>query len=85
MEAEHDRAEPPPNDWLSLQNQAALLLTTLTLDSLEKGSPGGGFEDFTDTFVGAGRALQVLVGADLLADFLTLRWVSMCCCTKGAG
>jgi hypothetical protein len=66
--------EPSPGlrDWLSLQNHALRLLTALTLDSLEEGSSGGSFEDFTDTLVGAGRALQVLVGANLLADFLTL-------------
>jgi len=68
-------SRPTPNNWFSLQNQAATftLSAALTaLDGLEECSSGGSLEDFTNTLVGAGRALQVLVGADLLADFLTL-------------
>lgn len=38
----------------------------------QEGGAGGGLEDLPDTLVGPGRALQVLVGADLLANFLTL-------------
>lgn len=56
-------------DGTSLQDSAlALLLACLG----QKGSAGGSLEDFTDTLVGPGRAFEVLVGADLLADFLTL-------------
>lgn len=54
----------------SLQDQALLVLLLL---GQERGA-GSGFEDFADTFVGLGRALEVLVGADLLADFLTLEY-----------
>jgi hypothetical protein len=61
------------SNWFSLQNQAAALLAaSLALDSLQEGSTSGSLEDFTDTLIGAGRALKVLVGTDLLADFLTL-------------
>lgn len=38
----------------------------------EKSRPGCMFEHFTDAFVGLCRALEVFVGADLLADFLAL-------------
>jgi len=31
-------------------------------------------EDFPDTLIRLGRALKVLLGADLLADFLGLLW-----------
>jgi len=39
----------------------------------EKCRARGVFEDLTDTLTRLGRALEVFVGADLLADFLTLR------------
>lgn len=39
----------------------------------EKCRARGVFEDLTDTLARLGRALEVFVGADLLADFLTLR------------
>lgn len=56
-------------DGTSLQDSAlALLLACLG----QKGSAGSSFENLTNTFVGPGRAFEVLVGADLLADFLTL-------------
>lgn len=56
-------------DGTSLQDSAlALLLACLG----QKGSAGSSFENLTDTFIGPGRAFEVLVGADLLADFLTL-------------
>lgn len=60
--------------WCTLQNQALLLATLLTTagTSLEQSRTGSGLEDLTDTLVGAGRALKVLVGTDLLADLLTL-------------
>lgn len=61
--------------WCSLQNEA-LLLAAATLTTvgagLEQSRAGGGLEDLTDTLVGTGRALEVLVGTDLLADLLTL-------------
>jgi hypothetical protein len=45
----------------------------LCLLGLQQGRTGGGLEDLTDTLVGPGGALQVLVGTDLLADFLALQ------------
>ncbi len=39
----------------------------------QESSTGGSLEHLTDAFVGSCRALEVLVSADLLADFLTLR------------
>jgi hypothetical protein len=30
------------------------------------------FKDFTDSFVGFGRAFEILVGTNLLADLFTL-------------
>lgn len=56
----------------SLQDRALALLARLALADLEEGSAGSGLEDLTDTLVGAGRALEVLVGTNLLADLLTL-------------
>ena len=38
----------------------------------QESSTSGGLEDFADTLIGSSRALQVLVGPDLLANFLTL-------------
>jgi hypothetical protein len=57
-----------------LENQATLarLAASLALGGLQESSTSGSLEDFADTLVGAGRALEVLVGANLLADFLTL-------------
>lgn len=56
----------------SLQDRALALLAGLALADLEEGSAGSGLEDLTDTLVGTGRALEVLVGTNLLADLLTL-------------
>lgn len=53
-----------------LQDQALLALSTL---SGEKGSTSRRFENFANTLVGFGRAFEVLVGANLLSNFLTLR------------
>ena len=53
----------------SLQD-GALLLALVSLG--QEGSPGGSLEDLTDTLVGSCRALEVLVGTDLLANLLTL-------------
>lgn len=39
----------------------------------KKGGTSSGLEDLTDTLVGPGRAFEVLVRSDLLANFLTLR------------
>jgi hypothetical protein len=57
-----------------LENQANLarLAASLALDGLQESSTSGSLEDFTDTLVGAGRALKVLVGTNLLANLLTL-------------
>jgi hypothetical protein len=52
-----------------LQDQTSVLLATFLL---EEGGTGSRFEDFADTFVGLGRAFEILVCADLLANFLTL-------------
>lgn len=38
----------------------------------QEGCAGGGLEDLADTLVGSCRAFQVLVGTDLLANFLAL-------------
>ena len=54
---------------LGLQNQALLALAAL---AGQQGCTGSGFEDFADTLVGLGRALEVFVGTNLLANFLTL-------------
>jgi hypothetical protein len=56
----------------SLQDRALALLAGLALADLQEGSTGSGLEDLTDTLVGTGRALEVLVGTNLLADLLTL-------------
>lgn len=50
------------------QDQALVLLPLLG----EKCGTCGRFEDFANTFVGLGRTFEVLVCADLLANFLTL-------------
>jgi hypothetical protein len=38
----------------------------------QESGTSGSFEDFADTVAGTGRALQVLVGTNLLANFLAL-------------
>ena len=55
----------------SLQDQALRLLVTRALLG-EQGSTSGIFENFTDTVVRFGRALEVGFGSDLLLDFFTL-------------
>jgi len=52
----------------SLEDQAALLLLGLG----EEGGTGGVLEDLLDTISRPGRALEVLVGANLLRDGGTL-------------
>jgi hypothetical protein len=64
--------EPHHNGWCSLQKQALALLDLLAGAGLEQSRAGGGLEDLADTLIGTGRALEVLVGTDLLADLLTL-------------
>lgn len=52
---------------------AALATALLRLSAARhEGGTGSVLEDLTDTLVGAGRAFEVLVGADLLTDLLTL-------------
>jgi hypothetical protein len=51
-----------------LQDQALLVLPFLG----EKSSTGGSLEDFTNASVCLGWALEVLVRADLFADFFAL-------------
>lgn len=53
-----------------LQDQALLVL--LTASAGQESSARGVLEHFADTLVGPGRALEVLVGTDLLTDLLTL-------------
>jgi hypothetical protein len=66
--------EPHHISWCSLQKHAAALATLALLAGagLKQSRAGGGLEDLADTLVGTGRALEVLVGTDLLADLLTL-------------
>ena len=40
----------------------------------QESSTGGSLEDLTHAFVGSCRALEVLISANLLADFLTLQF-----------
>ena len=54
---------------LVLQDQALLALSTL---ASQQGGAGGRLKHFADTLIGLGRTLEVFVGTDLLADFLTL-------------
>jgi hypothetical protein len=64
-----------PERWTaggSLQDGALALLAGLALADLQEGSTSSGLEDLTDTLVGTGRALKVLVSTNLLADLLTL-------------
>jgi hypothetical protein len=65
--------EPHHIGWCSLQKQALALLAGLLAGAgLEQSRAGGRLEDLADTLIGTGRALEVLVGTDLLADLLTL-------------
>ena len=54
---------------LDLQNQAFLALSG---PAGQQGGTSSGFEDFADPLVGLGRALEIFVGTNLLANFLTL-------------
>lgn len=54
-----------------LQNKT-LLVALAALAAGQQGSPSGVLKHLTDTLVGLGRALEVLVGRDLLTDLLTL-------------
>lgn len=54
-----------------LQDQA-LLAARLGLFARHESSAGGVLKDLADTLAGSGRALKVLVSANLLADLLTL-------------
>lgn len=58
---------------ICLQDEALVLLATALLG--EKRRAGGVLEYLADTFVGLCRTLEVLVGADLLADLLSLLFV----------
>lgn len=65
----------------SLQDEALVLLRAGGL--AEECGTGCVLENLTDTLVGLGRALEVLVGTDLLADLLSLLFVSISFCTVG--
>jgi hypothetical protein len=52
--------------------QVALVLLAAAPGAGQQGSASGVLEHLADTLVCLGRALEVLVGADLLADLLTL-------------
>ena len=58
---------------ICLQDEALVLLATALLRK-ERGA-GGVLEYLTDTLVSLCRTLEVLVGADLLADLLSLLFV----------
>lgn len=49
-----------------------LLVAALAAAAGQQSSPGRMLKYFADTFVGLGRAFEVLVGANLLANFLAL-------------
>lgn len=53
-----------------LQDQALVLLVAAF--SLQQGSASGVLKHLANTLVGLGRAFQVLVGTNLLANLLTL-------------
>lgn len=55
-----------------LQNKA-LLVAALAGGARHESSAGGMLKDLADTLAGSGRALQVLVRADLLGNSLSLR------------
>lgn len=52
----------------ALQDQALVLLLLLGQESC----PRGRLKDLADTMVGLGRAFEIFVSADLLANFLAL-------------
>lgn len=52
--------------------QVALVLLAAASAARQKGGTSGVLKDLTDSLVRLGRALEVLVGADLLANLLTL-------------
>lgn len=56
--------------YIDLKNQA--LLVRLAGLAREKSRARSVLEHLTDALIGPGRALEVLVGTDLLADLLTL-------------
>ena len=57
----------------NLQNQALLALATL---ACQKSRTSCGLEHLTNTVVGLGRAFEIFVCTNLLADFLTLSILS---------
>lgn len=63
------RNRPFAKETTSLQD-GALLLALVGLG--QEGSPGSRLKDLTNALVGTGRALEVLVGTNLLANLLTL-------------
>lgn len=50
-----------------------MLLAAAATLARQESSAGGVLEHLADTLIGLGRALEVLVGANLLADLLTLK------------
>lgn len=58
-------------DKTSLQNKA-LLVAALAAGARHEGGTSGMLKDLTNTVAGSGRALQVLVGTDLLSNGLSL-------------
>lgn len=56
--------------WNPLQDQALVLLATTF--PLQQSSAGSVLKHLPDALVSLGRALKVLVSANLLADFLAL-------------
>lgn len=66
----HIVAEDLKHETARLQDKA-LALFALSLG--QKGRPCGSLEHFAHTVAGTGRALQVLVGTNLLANLLALK------------
>ncbi len=60
-----------PGDTPALQHEA-LLVAALAAAAREQGRAGSMLKHLADALVGLGRALEVLVGTDLLANFLAL-------------
>lgn len=69
-------------DKTSLQDKA-LLVAALAAGAGHEGGTSGVLKDLTDTVAGSGRALQVLVGSDLLSNGLSLNGDARLACMRG--
>jgi hypothetical protein len=68
-------------DRTCLQNKA-LLVALAAAGAGHEGGAGGVLKDLTDTVAGSGRALQILVGTDLLSNSLSLDGNTMSVCLR---